>query len=477
MRKLRRTILILLLALLMFLGCARAYQSRFAPVGEERYEKNIESIDLSGKPVGDLTQLQAFPNLKQVDLRGTGLTILQYEDLKLQLPGAEIIWEVPFQGGFFAPETEKLTVTALSQEDMAVLPYFTRLKIIDALNCTDYENLHALRQQRPDLEISYQVSLAGTAYDYTVENLTLPGEDVESYFELLPYLTELKTVELTAPLAPAEQVLALLEAFPEITFSWNLALAGIPVNEKTEKLDLTGIPVTVEEMDAVLPYLLNLTYVDMTDCGISNEEMDALNRRYEDIKIVWTVVLGGYYRVRTDITYFMPVQDDFYPSGGEMLYNLRYCTDVIMIDLGHRHITNCDFVAYMPHLKYLILADTGITDLSPLTGLTELVYLEIFMLGELDFTPLTTLTGLEDLNLCFTEGDPNIIAQITWLNNLWWNHMEQYRVTRSEQEMLRQAIPGCNFSFGGGSSTGGGWRNLPNYYAQRDAAGAHYMWG
>ena len=373
-------------------------------------------------------------------------------------------------------DTEELTVTSLSESDLALLPYFTSLCTVRAEECPDYLVLDALRQRRPDLELHYCVPVLGTALNYDTEAVVVPGDDVEELFAALPMLPELREVELQAPLAPAERIMALRETFPQIRFSWDLELAGMSVNESTETLDLTGIPLTVEQMDAVLPYLPSLTYVDMTDCGISNEEMDALNGRYENIKIVWTVTLGKWYRTKTDITAFMPVKDDFYPSGND-LYNLRYCHDLIAVDIGHRGVTNCQWAAYMPHLKYLIIADTYITDLTPLTGLKELVYLEVFMTSIRDFSPLVTLAGLEDLNLCYTRGDPEIIAQMTWLKNLWWGYWEKVDLSNSTMNMLRDALPDCNCCFMTQSSTGMGWRELPNYYAQRDAFGVHYMAG
>lgn len=478
MTKQRKFVPILLgvLVVCLALGGFFLYQSRFATVGGSRYEKTIESIDLSGAPVGDLSELQAFPGLKNIDLRGSGLRIQQYEELKVQFPEAEILWDIPFQGGYLDMKTQELTLTSLTEADMAVLPYFTELKTVSAENCPDYQNLHQLRRQRPDLEITYQIPVAGASYGYETAEMTLPGADVEALFDLLPYFDQLTAIELTAPLAPADRILALLDAFPEISFTWNLEVGGIAVNEKTETLDLTGIPMTVEEMDAVLPYLLNLTYVDMSDCGISNEEMEALNNRYEDIKIVWTVILGRNYRMRTDATFFHPVQFNYYPKGDE-LYNLRYCHDIIMLDVGHMPINDCEFVAFMPHLKYLILAETTVHDLTPLTGLKELVFLELFIMQVDDLSPLVTLTALEDLNLHYTDGDPNIIAQMTWLKNLWWNNIDYKHLTWEEEQMLREAIPGCNFDFECGSSTGGIWRTLPNYYAQRDAAGTYYMRG
>ena len=469
-----RIVGILMLAACFGVGAFLRYQNRFAFVGGNRHEKTIESIDLSGQMIDDLTQLQAFPQLKQIDLRGTGLTCEAYEQVKSWFPEAVIFWDIPFQGAYYAPETDSLEITSLSGEDLELLPYFTELKSISADHCPDYKMLHSLQQQRPDLEITYRVPVDGKLYSHDVTELTLSGENVEALFEVLPCLTALEHVKLLTPLAPADRIAALVETFPEVSFSWELELAGIPVNEKTETLDLTGIPVTVAEMDAVLPYLLNLTYVDMTDCGISNEEMDALNRRYENIKIVWTVKLAGWYRVRTDITWFMPAKYGFAPQGTD-LYNLRYCTDVVALDVGHMKISDIDFVAFMPHLKYLLLCQAHIRDLTPLTGLDELVYLELFMTSPQDLSPLVTLTALEDLNLNYVSGDPQIIARMTWLKNLWWNHWSGYQLTDDQKQMLRDAIPGCHFEFDSGSSTGKGWRELPNYYAQRDIFGMPYM--
>ncbi len=482
--KMRKWIPATLLVLLILAGLSvlgyRGYQKnqeKYVRVNGARYEKDAQTLVLSGGSLGQLEELKQFPNLKKLDLRGTDLSPEDYTLLESWFPDVEIIWDVPFQGEIYPMDTRELTVAALTEEDLAALAYFPELKrVTGGENCTDYAVLHQLKTLRPDLEVSYTVNVLGTPCAQDVKSLVLPGAEAEALMEVLPYLPELENVELTAPLAEAEKVMALVEAMPQVHFSWELEIAGIPVDEMTETLDLTGIPMTVEQMDAVLPYLPSLTYVDMTDCGISNEEMDALNRRYENIKIVWTVLLGGYYRIRTDTTAFMPVKDDFF-AVGDMLHNLRYCTDMIAIDVGHMRITNIDFVAYMPHLKYLLLCQTAITDLTPLTGLEELVYLELFMTEPEDLSPLVTLTALEDLNLHYVKGDPEIIAQMTWLKNLWWNNLEYCQLTYAQQQMLREAIPGCHFNFTCQSSTGGGWRQLPNYYAQRDIFGMHYMNG
>ena len=71
-----------------------------------------------------------------------------------------------------------------------------------------------------------------------------------------------------------------------------------------------------------------------------------------------------------------------------------------------------------------------------------------------------------------------IVAQITWLKNLWWSHTEKRQLTMAQQQLLRDSIPGCNFMLVPyRSSTGDGWRELPNYFAQRDIFGVGYMKG
>ena len=278
-------------------------------------------------------------------------------------------------------------------------------------------------------------------------------------------------VSFAEPLPEAQQIAAMQTEYPEITFSWNLNFHEIALNEKTETLDLTGIPVTVEEVENLIAYLPKLTWLDMSDCGIDNEQMDALNRKYEHIKIVWTVSIGEFIRLKTDTTWFMPTKLG-YRVNTKDVYNLRYCTDIVALDLGHMKIKNCDFVAFMPHLKYLILAETGISDLTPLENHKSLIYLEIFLSKVKDYSVLTTCKKLEDLNLCYTYGDPAPVQQITWLKRLWWSGCRW-----NKRNGLTAALADTQIEFSAKSSTGNGWREGQRYYEMRDIVGMGYMTG
>ena len=149
------------------------------------------------------------------------------------------------------------------------------------------------------------------------------------------------------------------------------------------------------------------------------------------------------------------------------------------IDLGHCWISHCEWAREMPNLRYLVLADTYVKDLSPLSGLKKLTYLELFVTPVRDYSPLLGCTGLEDLNLGYTYGDPTPIAQMTWLKNLWWGgiHYVPWVNGQSPAAMLQHGLPDTKVTLYAGSSTGMGWRNLPHYYEMRDKIGMYYMSG
>lgn len=472
--KLRRvTALILAAVILACLGYTayRKHHEKYVYLDKVRYERAAQAVDLSGRNLTELEKLKGFHDPQELDLRGTCISAEDYQQVKSWFPEARILWDIPFQGTYYPMDTRELTVTSMTDADMAALGYFGELEAVRAETCPDYTNMHKLRLENPDMQITYTIPAAGEWYSWDTKQLVLPGAEAAALLEVLPFFPELETVELTAPMGPAEDVMALLDALPQVSFGWNLEVGGIEVNEKTETLDLTGIPMTVEQMDALLPFLLNLTYVDMTDCGISNEEMDALNRRYEDIKIVWTVNIGRYMRVKTDEIYFMPTKWRCWVDT-EDVYNLRYCTDMICVDIGHMPVENCEWARYMPKLKYLVISDTPISDLSPIAGLEELIFLEFFLTDVTDYSPMLECPALQDINMYYTRGDPEIIKQLTWVKNVWWRTS---KLTYIQQKELQEALPNTHFEFYAYGSTDRGWRKLQNYYDHRDLMGMFYM--
>ena len=503
------------------------------------HHRDLRELDLQGSKISRLQAIDRFTDLRVLNLRNTGLTAQQYELIMELQPNCRVQWDVPFQGQALSQDTRSLTITTLTQEDVHLLDYLPNLEQVDAQACTDYALLQQLQQKHPDCLIQYNVTIAGQEFDSLATSLTLVDTTVSDLAQLLPFLTQAEDVLFTGTLPSLEEleelqnqfpeirirwesslngvtlssdaaqldlrtaklesiqqleailsgypnltqldlrgcgldnasILALAEKFPSITFLREITVAGLNFSSDVEEIDISGQEVTdVAQVEELLPYFPNLKKVIMSNCGVDSETMDALNNRHADIRFVWTVNLGGL-EVRTDETYFMPIKYNVQVNTQD-LKELRYCTDMICIDIGHMPVANCEWAAYMPNLQYLIIAETQIIDISPLKDLKNLIYLEMFLTNVTDISPLLGCTALQDLNMCFVpvlEYQP--LLEMTWLKNLWWGGW----LMRTYEAQFREALPDTRLCHNSASSTGGGWRELDNYFAMRDILGMWYM--
>ena len=524
-------------------------------------------------------------NADVLDLRFADVTTADYDKLRKKAPNSEILWRIPFQGKTYDQDTDVLYVTSLTDEDVATLDYFTRLKTVEAQECTDYPQLAALTARRPEVTVEYAVTIDGREYpqdtavvsisgiteeeinlltylpeltavtavgcrtpeqmtrlrDFcqekglsfalrfgtktypdTVQELDVTGV-TDGELELLQLLPKLKTLHLKNPEADPETVAQLRSTYPKADISWEVEIAGVSFPDDTKEVDLSAVlessaaqtaagtaagtqtaagaqtttktqtttgtatgtqstketqstapavTLNLEDLEKKMSYLSDAKQVFLGKCGLDNEELAALRERVRDsYKLVWTVQLGKKLTARTDDITFMPVREHVYYFLDEDAYNLRYCEDMLCVDVGHMGLTNIDFVKGMPHLQILILAHNGqLQDISPISSCKELIFLELDWSAVKDFTPLVGCTSLEDLNIGLTYPSVEPLMQMTWLKNLWM-------VDRGGAYQLSQALPDTKIVASADVTVGAGWRNLPNYYKMRDMLGMEYMRG
>lgn len=562
-RKLNPVLLIVLAAALLVVGIAVWFLLTHVWVAGTFYSRNADVLDL----------------------RFADVTTADYDKLRKKAPNSEILWRIPFQGKTYDQDTDVLYVTSLTDEDVATLDYFTRLKTVEAQECTDYPQLAALTARRPEVTVEYAVTIDGREYpqdtavvsisgiteeeinlltylpeltavtavgcrtpeqmtrlrDFcqekglsfalrfgtktypdTVEELDVTGV-TDGELELLQLLPELKTLHLKNPEADPETVAQLRSTYPKADISWEVEIAGVSFPDDTKEVDLSAVlessaaqtaagtaagtqtaagaqtttktqtttgaatgtqstketqstapavTLNLEDLEKKMSYLSDAKQVFLGKCGLDNEELAALRERVRDsYKLVWTVQLGKKLTARTDDTTFMPVREHVYYFLDEDAYNLRYCEDMLCVDVGHMGLTNIDFVKGMPHLQILILAHNGqLQDISPISSCKELIFLELDWSAVKDFTPLVGCTSLEDLNIGLTYPSVEPLMQMTWLKNLWM-------VDRGGAYQLSQALPDTKIVASADVTVGAGWRNLPNYYKMRDMLGMEYMRG
>jgi len=476
---------------------------------------------------------KAYPNdARNLELADQNLTVEEYEQIRGQLPGCEIEWSVPFQGERILNTTTSLAVSSLSDEDLAMLKYFPKLAqihaedcedfpqlmkvkdqlpqcslyytvaingreypqdakemeltaltdqevqlsqylpeltTVNAAGCTDYAQLAALQEMHPNAVVHISVEILGKTCDETTESLEFKDPDVTVLQTQLGYLPNLKSVHITEPSTDAASLVALMETYPDVDITWEKTVLGMTCSSTDKEIDFSGMDVTFDEVEAAMAYFPNAEKALMIGTNYTHEEMaEFRNKMRPKFKAVWSVVVTGC-EVRTDDTIF-------HSSGrkvcmvDEQTYDLVYCEDMIIVDVGHSMIKYIPWVEGMPNLKYLILADNWIRDLTPISSCKNLVYLELFInkWANPDLTPLQGCTALEDLSISDTDMDPTPLCEMTWLKNLWVNNNPKAKAMREE---LTEALPNTRIEFDHGFTTGGGWRELQNYYDMRELMG------
>ena len=233
------------------------------------------------------------------------------------------------------------------------------------------------------------------------------------------------------------------------------------------------------DMNQVLDSLPNLQTITMIDCGLSNAEYAALQDSHPDIKIIWEVDLT-YWKLRTDavgFTTFKGSGEDYWLTN-EDAYYLRYCTDLVALDIGHNMVSDISFLQYLPNIKILILVDnmkppseTGgaleyLDDCSWISYCKKLRYLEVFVSDVRDLSFLKDTPLIEDLNICYSYVDSiEYLKDLPNLQRLW---MEGTDVPYEDFEILQEIYPDATLVYWGSGSVDQGWREGDHYWAMRN---------
>lgn len=409
--------------------------------------------------------------------------------LRHRRPELEVRYNIALSAGSFAWDVETLLLNAVAEEDIPLLQHMPNLKTV-ALEAGSYAPgaVDALRSYVNGAGLEFGVVISGRILQDTESVREISGI-TEEELGLLEYLPMLQKLTLVDPDVAAESLLDLRSRYPQMQISWQVTVADLTFDETTTEVDLTMVEITdLAEVERKLNCLPELEKVTFGLCGIDdpkwgnsrsklvaspieNEELAAYRDRVrEKYKVAWTLRLGPKIALESDADNFMPNHFGVGQLPDSYAYNLRYCEDMVCLDVGHMTLTDISFVEYMPNLKYLILAWTEVKYIEPIRTCKNLVFLELDNSTIRDLSPLVDCTALEDLNLGNTFCDVTPILEMTWLKNVYFilgSPASAYKVS--------QAIPTAHVVATGTATVGGGWRRLPNYYAMRDCLNAPYM--
>ena len=473
----------------------------------------LETLDMQGSTVTDFTPIQSLSALKRLDIRDNYAFTRQDRDALAQaLPGCDIRWSVPVQNAHFdsAAEVVDLTGLSLSAAELRALfadypetrfAYYVplmdqrvapnaeslalqgmapdvaaleeALTLLPAVRSVDLRGVPApastvaaLCDAHPDIHFMFSCQVPSGEMTTEDAEVTVQGsyEDLTAYLAYVDYMPNLTKIDASAVELTSEQADAIAPVANTGKLLYSFSAFGVMTSTLATELNLDNMPVpSVEAMEDCLKKLPNLEKVSMCGCGLSEDDMGRLFDAHPNIKFIWWLEFG-HYRLRTDATAFTTGLG----TGNRYGYNddtfacLRYCTDLMMLDLGHNHCTSLENFKDLKKLRVLIMADNQLTDISPVAGMEDLEYVEFFLNDIKDLTPLTGLTHLVDLNVFYNPLYENykVLESMTWLERLW---IGGCRLSNDDIRELKKALPNTKINTKGRGSTGHGWRSHPHY--------------
>ncbi|MBR7089091.1 MAG: hypothetical protein IKI46_01185 [Lachnospiraceae bacterium] len=277
---------------------------------------------------------------------------------------------------------------------------------------TEAESEPALPDPEPEPEeiLPVTVTILGKEYDQSETALDLSDmapEDISEVSGLITGMPELKEVNLMPaegePLLSLEAVATLKETVPDVHFVYEFDM--FEQHLTTEDTEVSFIKADIgnegeETVRQALKVLDKCEYFLLDDCGIDDEIMDGIRTDFPDTKVVWRIHVGWKSALTDDQVIRMT-----HGINDSMTGPLKYCHEVIYMDLGHDSgITDISFIENMPDLECLILSDAQFTDLTPVTNCSKLTWLELVSCYHMqNLSVIADMDSIKYLNISFTR--------------------------------------------------------------------------
>jgi len=483
--KLNRIIVCIFIISLCYLvaGCENDPTSNveYINVSGVQVDANATDLNLQSNNITDIASLYSLENLGSVDLRNNPLSHNDIIAFIQSRPNCKVLWSIPvytqkFDSTASAISFEKLDIVHAADIN-GFIELFENLETIHLystnIESSDYLNL---KSDYPQIDFDMTITICGMEFseDSTIIDLSDCNEDyADSLIDSLEYFNEIDLIIFGNTSISNALKDNLLRKFPNADFEWQTPLLNSEYSSLETEIDISGKEVLdLEAFTIQLKYLTSLTYIDMSDCSLTNLQMEELIAAYPNVKFVWKIQVGSW-EMRTDIKAFGTCYDGEFEGGsyiggeGECIEtweaaNLKYCTDLVTLDIGHQlYITDYSFLLELNNLKHLIVALSNFEDTSLLAHMKDLEFLEIFNTDVSDLSPLLELPNLKYLN-CSQTLIPNVdyLVDMKQLEVLWLCNSKY--ISRDEAAQLVEALPNCYINTTAQGSTRDGWRSYDN---------------
>lgn len=421
----------------------------------------------------DFPELDTYPNLKTLNLSGSTCytAIVVYAQ---NHPDVDVTFTVDL--GSIEPDnwTTELELQPnqydpeLLVRNLVYLPYLQTLHL--PKTGMTVEQIAQLREQYPEVNITYSVAVQGKEIpaDTTELNLAglLPGQ-IDNVAVALRHLDQLEYVELmnedgTCSLSRGD-VRRLVEALPELKIHYVFELFGQTISTSDKKVHFKNLSLSDADEPAIREALSIMSGCEafiLERCGLSNEKLAEIREDYDNTELVWRVDFGvdNRYSYLTNAEAIRTV----YNVTDSTVENIKYCRKAKYIDMGHNeYLSNLSFAAYMPDLEIFIGSESGVTDLSGFANCKKLEFLELAWCMKLeDISPLAECPNLRNLNICYTK-----VSDLSPLDGIIMEQLfcKKTKVPPEEQQTFKDIHEGCIATFTGKDPYAGpGWRYKDN---------------
>ena len=322
--------------------------------------------------------------------------------------------------------------------------------------------------QADEPEIS-TVIILDRKYDAGSEELDLSDMKPEdTYFvgKAISQMPNLKCVNLMSEESSAlsvADVAFLKNSAPNVHFIYELDIYDTHISTEDKEVSFVKKNIGNDGEKNIRRLLLILDkceYFLVDDCRIDDEIMAQIRDDHPESKVVWRIHVGRKSALTDD-----PIIRMTHGINDSMTGPLKYCTEVVYMDLGHDGgISDISFIENMPELECLILSDARVTDLTPLTGCHKLKWLELISCGRIkNLQVIADMDSIKYLNISN--------ARIKDISGIWDMDLDRFScigngIPEETIDRYKEEHPDCMCAFSGN----------PYGYAWRyDDYGYHYF--
>lgn len=413
--------------------CERSESDEIVEItlGGVTFKSDVTELDLSGKSLTDISELEKCTSLQKLDLRDNKIS-----DLTPLMDLGELSW---------------LCIWNNDVEDILPLMGLSKLAYLDAdLNeIKDITAVSALTAME-ELWLSYNEigSFKPLGKLPALQRLGLKGTGIaDKDLETLMSVKTLKELSLEENTQLSGEAVAALKAkltsctvsHSELTYT--VVLGGTAFKSDSETIAASGVSITSIQG---LNNFAALKTLQLTNTGVGDLSPLKDLKKLEVLEI-WnsdSTVRGAL----SDISALAGVST---LKNVNLMWNtisdisaLSASTGITELHLSGNNVSNISALSGMGGLTKLTLDYCPVSSISALSSLSNLSSLSLQYCGVGDLSPLRDLTGLSELYL--KGNNISDVSALKGLTNLKYLHLSENVLTADQVRELQKALPGCD---------------------------------